>query len=164
MPRDPQTNRRGRSPCPWGHSPSTGYPFHRRRRAGRDRAEDALCQTGQLLTVELCQESEGTILHHMVIALALISRPNEVRGHIRLPTEAGGAQLIFFFLSNFQHNAVFAQRLQFFFHVHNIFSLLFRHTFPSSASTVFMAAESKLHCRSSRSIRANTSGKHSISS
>lgn len=40
-----QTNRRGRSPCPWGHSPSTGCPFHRRRRAGRDRAEDALCQT-----------------------------------------------------------------------------------------------------------------------
>ena len=27
-----------------------------------------------------------------------------------------------------------------------------------------MAAESNLHCRSSRSIRANTSGKHSISS
>ena len=38
------------------------------------------------------------------------------------------------------------------------------HSFPSSASTVFMAAESNLHCRSSRSIRANTSGKHSISS
>ena len=36
--------------------------------------------------------------------------------------------------------------------------------FPSSASTVFMAAESNLHCRNSRSIRANTSGKHSISS
>ena len=64
---------------------------------------------GQLLTVELCQESEGTIFYHMIIALALISRPNEVRRHIRLPAEAGGAQLIFFFLSNFQHNAVFAQ-------------------------------------------------------
>ena len=34
------------SPCHWGHSPSTGYPFHRRRTAGRDRVEDAPCQTG----------------------------------------------------------------------------------------------------------------------
>ena len=41
---------------------------------------------------------------------------------------------------------------------------LISHCFPSSASTVFMAAELNLHCRKSCSIRANTSGKHSISS
>ena len=119
---------------------------------------------GQLLTVELGQESERTIFYHMVIALALISRPNEVRGHIRLSAEAGSAQLVCFFSGNFQLNAVSAQRLQFFFYAHVSSSLLLRHIFPSSASTVFMAAESNLHCRNSRSIRANTSGKHSISS
>ncbi len=51
---------------------------------------------GQLRTVELSQESERTILHHMVIALALIGGPNEVRRHIWLPAEAGGAQFVCF--------------------------------------------------------------------
>ena len=119
---------------------------------------------GQLRTVELSQESERTILHHMVIALALIGGPNEVRRNIRLPAEAGSAQLVCFFSGNFQLNAVSAQRLQFFFYAHVSSSLMRPHSFPSSASTVFMAAESNLHARSSRSIRANTSGKHSISS
>ena len=123
-----------------------------------------LVKLGQLRTVELSQESERTILHHMVIALALIGGPNKVRRHIRLPTEAGGAQLVCFFSDNFQLNAVSAQRLQFFFDAHVSSSLKSSYSFPSSASTVFMAAESNLHCRRSRSIRANTSGKHSISS
>ena len=119
---------------------------------------------GQLRTVQLSQEGEGAVLHHMVVALALIGGPNEVRRHIRFPAETGGAQLICFFSGDFQLNAIFAQRLQFFFHAHGGSSLLRSHSFPSSASTVFMAAELNLHCRRSRSIRANTSGKHSISS
>ena len=51
---------------------------------------------GQLRTVELGQESKGTVLHHIVIALALISRPHEISRHIGLPAKTGGPPVCMF--------------------------------------------------------------------
>ena len=56
---------------------------------------------GHLRTVELSQESERTILHHMVIALALIGGPNEVRRHIRFPPKRVAPSLYVSFLAIF---------------------------------------------------------------
>ena len=111
---------------------------------------------GQLRTVELGQESEGTVLHHIIVALALISRPHEISRHIGLSAKTGGPQFVCFFSFYFQSDAVFTQQFQFFFYAHGSSSLLRSHSFPSSASAVIMAAESNLHCRSSRPLQANT--------
>lgn len=79
---------------------------------------------GQLRTVELGQESKGTVLHHIVIALTLISRPHEISRHIGLPPKRVAPQFVCFFSFYFQSDVVFTQQLQFFFYTHGSSSLL----------------------------------------
>lgn len=84
-----------------------------------------LVERSQIRTGKLSQERERALLHHILMVLALISRPNEVRRHIRVSAEAGGSQIPSTFAETFfQLNAVFTQRLQFFYYVHVNSSML----------------------------------------